>query len=535
MMDVRRSIPSVDRVLTSDSFVRLLGLLPRELVVAALRRELERARMQIAHEVEPAPPLDPDRLAERVADQVQRMQAGSLVPVLNATGVVLHTNLGRAPLAASALAAIERVASGYTNLEYDLESGARGSRYVHARDLLVALTGAEDALVVNNNAAALVLALNTFARGLDAIISRGELVEIGGAFRVPEIMARSGAVLKEVGSTNRTHASDYRSALSVRTGVLLKVHPSNFRIEGYIAETVIDELAAIGREADVPVVHDIGSGLMLPPRDVGLPDDEPTPMASLSAGADIITMSGDKLLGGPQCGIVLGRAALVDRMRRNPLCRALRVDKLTLAALAATLRLYLDPAQARQQIPVLRMLTVPREELNARAEAIAARCTSAGIRCTTTAATSAVGGGASPAAALPTTLVQVVGADIGASELERRLRASDPHVITRVLDGFVCIDPRTVPSAHDEIVADPERVELLPGAIEGMRRLEAAGYALVIVTNQSGIGRGLYTEADFQAVQQRLEQALGEAGVVVDAVFHCPHHPDFTGACDCRK
>jgi L-seryl-tRNA(Ser) seleniumtransferase len=453
-MDARRSLPSVDRLLRSDAFAALLAEQPRALVTAALQQELASARAALEQGSGAAEQRDDAHYAASVRAALERAAADTLVPVVNATGVVLHTNLGRAPLARAALDAIERTALGYTNLEYDLDTGKRGSRYAHCRDLLVRLTGAEDALVVNNNAAALVLALNTFARGLDAIISRGELVEIGGAFRVPEIMARSGAVLKEVGATNRTHASDYRAALAVRTGVLLKVHPSNFRIEGYTAETGIEELAALGREAGVPVVHDIGSGLMLPPRELGLPEDEPTPMASLAAGADIVTMSGDKLLGGPQCGIVLGRADLVDRMRRNPLCRALRVDKLTLAALSATLRLYLDPAQARQQIPVLRMLTVPADELDTRARALAARCSQAGVECRTMSATSAVGGGASPAAVLPTTLVQVTGAAIGASELERRLRTGDPRVVARVLDGFVCIDPRTLTPAQDAIVAD---------------------------------------------------------------------------------
>src|SRR5688500_17156934 len=261
-MDARRSLPSVDRLLRSDAFAALLAEQPRELVTAALQQELASARDALAQGAG-GTEHDDAHYAACVRAAIERTGADTLVPVVNATGVVLHTNLGRAPLARAALDAIERVALGYANLEYDLDTGKRGSRYSHCRDLLVRLTGAEDALVVNNNAAALVLALNTFARGLDAIISRGELVEIGGAFRVPEIMARSGAVLKEVGSTNRTHASDYRSALSVRTGVLLKVHPSNFRIEGYTAETVIDELAAIGREADVPVVHDVGSGLLL--------------------------------------------------------------------------------------------------------------------------------------------------------------------------------------------------------------------------------------------------------------------------------
>jgi L-seryl-tRNA(Ser) seleniumtransferase len=445
-MDLRRAIPSVERVLTSDSFVRLLALLPRELVVTALRGELEAARLQLARDAERPPPLDADRLAERVADVVQRLQAGSLVPVLNATGVVLHTNLGRAPLAPAAIAAIGRIAAGYANLEYDLETGGRGSRYVHARELLVALTGAEDALVVNNNAAALVLALNTLARAQDAIISRGELVEIGGAFRVPEIMARSGARLCEVGSTNRTHLADYRAAISERTGVLLKVHPSNFTVTGYTTAVDVAELAPLAREHTLPLLHDIGSGLLLDPATLGLPD-EPWAPGSLRAGADIVTFSGDKLLGGPQCGILLGSRTLLERMRRNPLCRALRVDKLTLAALEATLRLYLEPERALQEIPVLAMLTLPLPVLQARADALAERLRQAGLRASTTEGTSAVGGGASPAAVVATRLVVI---EDDAQHRQRRLRAAEPAVITRIVEDRLMIDLRTVPAAADE-------------------------------------------------------------------------------------
>ena len=439
----------MDRLLASDAFVRLLAALPRELVVDALRRELDAARTQLAGDVEAAPQLDTARLAERVAEAVQRLQAGSLVPVLNATGVVLHTNLGRAPLARSAIDAIERIARGYSSLEYDLESGVRGSRYVHARELLVSLTGAEDALVVNNNAAALVLALNTLARGRDAIISRGELVEIGGAFRVPEIMARSGARLREVGSTNRTHPGDYRAALSERTGVLLKVHPSNFTVAGYTAAVDVAELASLAREHGVPLLHDIGSGLLLEPATLGL-EGEPWAPGSLRADADVVTFSGDKLLGGPQCGILLGRHALLERMRRNPLCRALRVDKLTLAALEATLRLYLEPDRARAEIPVLAMLALPVAQLGARAEALAERCRAAAVRARTEDGHSAVGGGASPGTQLATRLVVIDG---DAQRCQRRLREGDPPVIARIVDERLVIDLRTVPASADDILA----------------------------------------------------------------------------------
>jgi len=439
VQDLRRAIPSADRLLQGDAFAALLAAHPRELVLDMLRRELDDARAGALRGITPP---DERALADRVHSAIQRLERGSLVPVINASGVVLHTNLGRAPLAAAAIEAIAQVSAGYCNLEYDTETGARGSRYVHCRELLVQLTGAEDALVVNNNAAALVLALNTLAAGREAVISRGELVEIGGAFRVPEIMAKSGAVLREVGATNRTHADDYTAAISPQTGVLLKVHPSNFTIGGYTAEVGIAELGEIARRHGLPLIHDVGSGLLLEPARLGLPDDEPVPAASL-AHADVVTMSGDKLLGGPQAGIVLGRADVIARMRANPLCRAFRVDRLTLAALAATLRLYLDPERALREIPTLRMLTMTRELLEARAHSFAGRCNAAGIAADCIDGDSAVGGGASPGAALPTVLVRIRGA-VAAAEAERRLRTTAPVVVVRVREDAVLLDLRTV-------------------------------------------------------------------------------------------
>jgi L-seryl-tRNA(Ser) seleniumtransferase len=452
MTDPRRAIPSVERLLASAPFARLLDELPRELVVARLQAELGLIRESPAQPA--AGPAGPAAswLAERVERDVRRLQAGTLVPVLNATGVVLHTNLGRAPLPAAALAAIQRAAHGYSNLEYDLADGGRGSRYDHCRELLIHLTGAEDALVVNNNAAAVVLALNTMADGRDAIISRGELVEIGGSFRVPDIMARSGALLREVGSTNRTRAEDYREALSPRAGAILKVHPANFTMTGYTADVPVAELAGIARLGGVPLIHDVGSGLLLDPALLGLPD-EPAPAASLRDGADIVTLSGDKLLGGPQCGIVLGRSAPVARMRANPLCRAVRVDKLTLAALNATLGLYLDPQRALREVPVLRMLTAAPAELESRARALSSSITGAGVAARTMPGHSAVGGGAAPGAALVTTLVAVHAGGTTAQQLQRRLRAGDPPVIARIVDDVLVLDPRTVPEdAADRLV-----------------------------------------------------------------------------------
>jgi L-seryl-tRNA(Ser) seleniumtransferase len=421
--------------------------------VATLQAELALIREQLADGVPPERLADHGWFASRVSAALQRLTTGSLLPVLNATGVVLHTNLGRAPLAAAALQAIQQVAAGFCTLEYDLERGARGSRYVHCRDLLVRLTGAEDALVVNNNAAALVLALNTTSRGREAIISRGELVEIGGAFRVPEIMERSGARLREVGATNRTHAADYSEAMGSQTGALLKVHPSNFTMDGYTSEVAISELAGIAAAAAVPLIHDVGSGLLIDPERLGL-QSEPTPQQSLSAGADLVTMSGDKLMGGPQCGIILGSARLIGRLRDNPLCRALRVDKLTLAALAATLVLYLDEERALHEIPVLRMLGMTGAQLAIRAATFVARCNTKGLDVTTAPGTSAVGGGSAPGAVLPTTLILLPPTGAAAVHLERRLRASRPAVIARMVDDRVAIDLRTVPPDAEDSLLD---------------------------------------------------------------------------------
>jgi L-seryl-tRNA(Ser) seleniumtransferase len=463
MSDPRRWIPSVDRLLASEAFAELLHELPRELVRSRLQHDTDRLRRGLARQTAVGaqdatgelPPRDgdPGWYAERVRASIHGLMRGSLIPVLNATGVVLHTNLGRAPLADAALAAIRETAAGYSTLEYDTASGGRGSRYDHCRELIAHVTGAEDALVVNNNAAALVLALNSISRGLEAIISRGELVEIGGSFRVPEIMARSGARLREVGATNRTHAGDYRDALSPAAGVILKVHPSNFTMDGYTAEASPRELAAVAREGGVPLLHDIGSGLLLDPELLGLPG-EPTPQASLADGADIVTFSGDKLLGGPQCGIAVGDARLLERMRRNPLCRALRVDKLTLAALAATLRLYLEPEAALRDIPVLRMLRLGPAELEPRARALVARLRQAGIDAMVAPGHSAVGGGAAPGAALPTALVLLTPGERPATALERRLRGGPGTcVIARIIDDRLALDLRTVPPASDDALS----------------------------------------------------------------------------------
>jgi L-seryl-tRNA(Ser) seleniumtransferase len=441
--DARRDIPSVDRLLGSDAFAELVADAPRKLVLQAIQQVQDELRASLAAGAQaPATIAEPAWYAELTREALGRMRRRSLRPVINATGVVLHTNLGRAPLAESAREAVELAARGYSNLEYDIEQGRRGSRYDHCAKLLRQLTGAEAALVVNNNAAALVLVLNTLAHDRESVISRGELVEIGGAFRVPEIMARSGTRMVEIGSTNRTHPDDYASAISAATGVVLKVHRSNFRVSGFTAEVHPAELAALAHARNVPLVHDLGSGLLLPAATLGLPH-EPTPAEALGAGADVVTMSGDKLLGGPQAGIILGRGTYVAEMKQNPLCRAVRVDKLTLAALEATLTLYLDPPRALREIPVLRMLTATAAELEQRARRFAARLSREAIACDVVSGAAAVGGGAFPDVELPGALVRIEYAG-SAAELERRLRTADPHVIARILDDAVTLDLRTV-------------------------------------------------------------------------------------------
>jgi L-seryl-tRNA(Ser) seleniumtransferase len=453
-VDLRRRIPSVERLLSSPAFRSLLDRLPRSLVTGALQAETERVRSQVGNRhdsVEDTSRIaDADWYAERVETALDRLSRGTLHPVINATGVILHTNLGRAPLAAGAVAAVQQLTSGYCNLEYDLETGGRGSRYTHCRELLVCLTGASDALVVNNNAAALVLALNTLSRGRDAVISRGELVEIGGAFRIPDIMQRSGAHLREVGTTNRTRAADYSAAMTALTGAILKVHPSNFTMDGFTAEATPSELAQVARHAGVPLIYDIGSGLLLEPSRLGL-GDEPSVPDALTAGADVVTLSGDKLLGGPQCGIILGSTELVQEMRENPLCRAFRVDRMTLGALAATLRLYLDPERAMREVPVLRMITRSAVELRGRAEDFAHQLQDAGVAAEVTAGMSAVGGGAAPHAALETALVRLAAPPTG-RDVERRLRAGDPPVVCRIADDRAVLDLRTVEPGQEAIL-----------------------------------------------------------------------------------
>jgi L-seryl-tRNA(Ser) seleniumtransferase len=446
-LDRRRALPSVNALLDLPEVRRLLERAPRATVVNAVRAALDEARatngaMESRTE---------QSWGAIVEQRFTRLVRPSLRPVINATGVILHTNLGRAPLADAAVEAITSIARGYSNLEYDIDEGTRGSRYSHCVGLLRELTGAEDALVVNNGAAALVLALNTLAQGRGAVISRGELVEIGGSFRIPEIMERSGARLVEVGTTNRTHVDDYQRALGSGDdiGVIVKVHRSNFAMEGFVAEARVGELAPLAEKASIPIVHDLGSGLLIPLDSLGL-TGEPTAREALAGGATLVTMSGDKLLGGPQCGVVVGERLTIAALRRNPLTRAFRVDKLTLAALEATLALYRDPQRSMREIPVLAMLGATTTELRRRAESIRSDLGAAGANCEIQQTEASIGGGAFPTARIPSITLAF---RQYARELEQRLRLGEPSVIGRVASEQLLIDLRTVAPREDGMLA----------------------------------------------------------------------------------
>jgi L-seryl-tRNA(Ser) seleniumtransferase len=433
MTDVRRALPSVSSLLERNEIFALLSQHPRALVTDAIRSAIDTVRE--------TPVSSPDWPA-LVRNALEDATRPSLRRVINATGIILHTNLGRAPLAAAALEAIEIAASGFSNLEYDLENGRRGSRHSHCVALLKRLTGADDAMVVNNGAAALVLALNTLARRKQALVSRGELVEIGGSFRIPEIMERSGVKLVEVGTTNRTHPDDYRRAIAAKTAAIVKIHRSNFTVEGFVSEVGVSDLVFIAAEHGLPVIHDLGSGLLISLEKFGL-TGEPTVREAMSAKPTLALMSGDKLLGGPQAGIILGDAKTIAKLRANPLARALRVDKLTLAALEATLRIYLDESRAVTEIPALAMISASVEQLRRRANAIAA---AVGVAVRVVDSESSVGAGAFPTAVLPSVALAI---DENVAVTEKRLRSGDLPVIGRISENRILLDLRSV-QEHDD-------------------------------------------------------------------------------------
>jgi L-seryl-tRNA(Ser) seleniumtransferase len=460
-----RNIPSIEQLRQRPAMRALEAQYGRAAVVDALRAEADAVRRRaregagetddVAGAIEQALPA---RLASTSGPSLRR--------VINATGVIIHTNLGRAPLGAAAARRVAELAAGYTNLEYDLSGGRRGGRDAHAEQLIGRLTGAAAAVVVNNNAAATMIVLAALASGREVVISRGELVEIGGGFRVPDVMAQSGALLREVGTTNRTRASDYAAAIGDRTALILRVHPSNFRIEGFTERPTLQELVAIGRRFKVPVAEDLGSGWLNPsPGHVG-PNfssastnfssasalaEEPVVRDSVAAGADVVTFSGDKLLGGPQAGIIAGTEAAVSTIRRHPLMRALRVDKMTYAALEATLLEY-DAGRAAEQIPVIRMLAMTPADIERRARPVAEAISEGGFAATIVNGDSTIGGGSAPGSALPTRLIAVSHPSLTAAALEARLRACDPPVVARIEDDRVVLDLRTVLPDDDELL-----------------------------------------------------------------------------------
>jgi L-seryl-tRNA(Ser) seleniumtransferase len=454
-----RKLPRTDEILEAARRAGLIERLGHGWVLEGIREALEAVRQDV---LAGAPCPEPADIERSVLGRLEEASRGSLRRVVNATGVVIHTNLGRAPLSPEAIQAMARAAAGYTNLEYDLEAGARGDRYGHAEAALCRLTGAEAAVVVNNNAAAVLLALAALSDPApppaEVLVSRGQLVEIGGGFRIPEVLARSGAAMIEVGTTNRTYLSDYERAIGERTRILLTVHRSNFRLSGFVHDVALQELVSLARSRRLWVVDDLGSGTLLDPVRFGL-GPEPTVPERIRAGADLVTFSGDKLLGGPQAGILAGRREAVARVKRHPLLRALRVDKVTLAGLSATLAHY-ERGEALEKIPVWRAIARAPEALRAQAEGWRAAAGEAGARCEVIEGRSAVGGGSLPEVTLPTALLAFPAGDPDARLA--RLRRCDPPVIGRIDEDRVLLDPRTVMEGEDDLVVAAIRAALNP-------------------------------------------------------------------------
>jgi L-seryl-tRNA(Ser) seleniumtransferase len=443
-----RRLPGVDHLLLAADDEPALQSIPKRVVTRAIRETLENLRGRIrSQEGSPAESvLTPDALMASVIQRATQLQSYNLKRVINATGVVVHTNLGRSCLAQEAIDHMVAMAARYSNLEFNIEAGRRGSRYSAVEALLCELSGAEAAIAVNNNAGAVLLCLDTLARGKEVVISRGELVEIGGSFRIPDVMARSGAVLKEVGTTNRTHLRDYQQAVTTATGLLLKVHASNYAIVGFTTAVGLAEMVALGRQLNLPVMEDLGSGNFIDLTQYGLAA-EPTVQSSVAAGVDVVTFSGDKLLGGPQSGLIVGRREILERIRANPLTRALRIDKLTLAALEATLRLYRDEAQAVRRIPTLRMLLCQRTEIEDRARRLAEGLQDLReprLSVTLCDLTSRAGGGALPLMDLPSCCVGIALAGQSPNRIETALRTGRPPIIGRIENDLYIIDPRTL-------------------------------------------------------------------------------------------
>jgi L-seryl-tRNA(Ser) seleniumtransferase len=449
--EILSNLPSVDEVLKSTYGEDWLKNYPRRYVLTAVREVIELRRKKILGGTTLLTSLED--MVPDVEIMVRRLSSLSLKPVINATGIVIHTNLGRSVLSERVMENVRRVAVGYSNLEYDLESGKRGKRYVHIKRLLQEVTGAEDGFAVNNNAAAVLLCLSALAKGKEVIVSRGELVEIGGSFRVPDVMAFSGAVLKEVGTTNKTHGYDYEHAVSDATALILKVHQSNYRIIGFTEDVSLETLVAFGRGRGIPVMYDWGSGCLIDLKRHGI-YGEPTIQEILRSGVDIVTFSGDKLLGGPQAGLIVGKRELIDKIQKNPLTRAVRIDKLTLAALEATLREYVEEEKAGETVPTLRMLLEDPAGIRARAKKIATllkrRVNNAAISLIEDSSQS--GGGSLPEMDFKTYAVSIRPENISVNDLEEKLRRCEPPIVARIQENSLVIDPKTITAEEIPLV-----------------------------------------------------------------------------------
>lgn len=446
------ALPSVDEILRSDNGIQWLKVFPRRYVIQAIRGVIDSRRSKILKGLNSD--ISEESMIAEIEITMGKLSSYSLRPLINATGIVIHTNLGRSLLSEKVLENITKVSGSYSNLEYDLKAGKRGKRYTHVIRVLKDVTGAEDALVVNNNAAAVFLSLNTFSKGKEAIVSRGELVEIGGSFRMPEVMSASGAILREVGTTNKTHLHDYERAINDNTALIVKVHKSNFRVTGFVDEVSMEDLVSLGRRYQVPVMFDLGSGCLIDLKPFGI-YDEPVVRDIVDTGVDITTFSGDKLLGGPQCGVIVGKKEYIEKIQKNPLTRAMRIDKLTLAGFEATLMEYIDEERAINIVPTLRMLLQKPEEIKERAKRIAKRLKKEikEAQITVVADTSRAGGGSLPELDFPTYIVAIRSDNGSVNDFEERLRNGNPPIISRIKEGSLIIDARTIrPQDLDDLV-----------------------------------------------------------------------------------
>ena len=455
MANIFRNIPSVNELLESPQLKKIVQNVNHQVVADGVRSFIDDLKDTIATATEEIEIPSPAEMADKIADWLHVDQREYLRPVINGTGIILHTGLGRAPLAKSATAAIMQISSGYASVEVDLATGQRGQRVKAVEKLLCELTGAEAAVVVNNNAAATMIALATVALGKEVIVSRGQLIEIGGSYRLPDVMECSGCKLKEVGTTNKTHATDYSSAIGEDTGAILKVHPSNFEVVGFTKTVSTKELVSIAHAHDLPMIDDVGSGALIDFAKFGL-SDEPVVSDSIKDGADIVLFSGDKLIGGPQCGIIIGKRKYIDQVLKNSLMRAMRVDKMTLAALAATLRLYRNEDKALQEVPILRMLSMPAANLKLRAEKVAQQIQGCDWleSCDVTQAQSMLGGGSVPTQKIPTWCIAMHPQGTSVNRVAERLRSSNPAVVGRVQKDTLLIDMRTVFPEQDLVLVE---------------------------------------------------------------------------------